>query len=60
MNQEYTRKVQVAAHMADEAWLRGGLDGMAAELQWLRGNDADPVIIAEVHRLYHQQCKRVL
>lgn len=60
INPEYLRKTQVAAQRADDAWLRGGLEEMHAELQWLRGNDADPVIIGEFERLYHKQVRQVL
>ena len=55
---EYTRKCLVAAGMADEAWLRGGLDAMHEELGFLRGSDADPVVIGEYERLYHRMVKR--
>jgi hypothetical protein len=44
--------------MADEAWLRGGLDAMHEELGFLRGSDADPVVIGEYERLYHRMVKR--
>lgn len=60
VNPEYTRKLTVAAQMADSAWLRGGLDGMEDELRSLRSLDADPVIIAELERLYHRQIIRTL
>lgn len=59
-NPEYVRKTQVAAQLADDAWLRGGLDEMDAELKELRRGDADPVIISEFERLYHGQMRRVL
>jgi hypothetical protein len=60
VNPEYRRKAKVAAQRADNAWLRGGLDEMDAELKWLRRNDADPVIISEFERLYHNQMRREL
>ena len=59
-NPEYLRKTMVAAQLADDAWLRGGIDAMDAELKWLRRNDADPVIIGEFERLYHKQMRQVL
>lgn len=59
-NPAYTRKINVAAEIADSAWLRGGLDAVQDELRSLRRTDADPVVIAEVERLYHKQCLRVL
>lgn len=54
MNPEYSRKLKVAAEMADAAYLSGGLDGMHRELASLRRLDADPVVIAEFERLYHR------
>jgi len=57
---EYTRKIVVAAGIAAGAWVRGGLDAMQGELASLRRIDADPLVIAEVERLYHQQCLRTL
>jgi hypothetical protein len=60
INPEYLRKTMVAAQRADDAWLRGGIDEMDAELKWLRRNDADPVIIGEFERLYHKQMRQVL
>lgn len=60
INPEYLRKTKVAGQLADDAWLRGGLDMMDVELKWLRRNDADPVIIGEFERLYHNQMRRVL
>jgi hypothetical protein len=60
INPEYLRKTAIAAELADSAWLRGGLDGMHAELASLRRLDSDPVIIGELERLYHAQCMRVL
>jgi hypothetical protein len=60
INPEYLRKINVAAMLADSAWLRGGLDGMSEELRSLRRLDADPIIISEIERLYHKQCMRVL
>jgi len=59
-NPNYTRKIHVAETMADAAWLKGGLDGMQAELASLRRLDADIVIISEFERLYHKQCLRAL
>ena len=53
--QEYIRKTQVAAQIADESYSKGGLDGLHEELTFLRRMDADPLILAEVERLYHQQ-----
>lgn len=55
VNVEYARKAQVAAQMADTAYLNGSLSGMQAELAFLRRSDADPVVIAEFERLYHNQ-----
>jgi hypothetical protein len=60
INPEYLRKTTVAAQLADDAWLRGGLDEMDAQLKWLRRNDADSVIISEFERLYHKQMRQVL
>lgn len=60
VNPEYLRKTKVAGQLADEAWLRGGLDAMDEELKGLRRNDADPVVISEFERLYHNQMLRVL
>lgn len=60
INPEYLRKTRVAAQRADAAWLRGGLDAMDEELKVLRRNDADPVVISEFERLYHNQMLRVL
>jgi hypothetical protein len=60
INPEYLRKTTIAAQLADDAWLRGGLDAMDAELKWLRRNEADPVIIGEFERLYHKQMRQVL
>jgi len=60
INPEYLRKAQVAAQLADDAWLRGGIDAMDTDLKWLRRNDADPVIISEFERLYHKQMRNVL
>ena len=60
INPEYLRKTKVAGQLADDAWLRGGLDAMDAELKWFRRNDADPVIIGEFERLYHNHMRRVL
>jgi hypothetical protein len=57
---EYLRKTAIAASLADTSWMRGGLDGMHAELASLRRLDADPVIIGELERLYHEQMMRVL
>jgi hypothetical protein len=59
-NHEYIRKLIVAASIAAGAWVREGLDGMQTELASLRRMDADPVVIAEVERIYHMQCLRVL
>lgn len=59
VNPEYARKVAVAGQLADAAWLAGGLDGMQGELASLRRLDADPVVIAELERLYHGQVIRV-
>jgi hypothetical protein len=56
---EYTRKCLAAADMADAAWLKGGLDAMQDELGFLRGSDADPVVIGEYERLYHRMVKRL-
>lgn len=55
INAEYARKCAVAADMADAAWLRGGLDAMHEDLRSLLRIDADPVVIAEVERLYHNK-----
>ena len=52
-NSEYTRKLGVAAEIADDSCLAGGLGAMQTELANLRRIDADPVIIAEVERIYH-------
>lgn len=60
INSAYFRKTVIAAQLADDAWLRGGIDAMDAELKWLRRNDADPVIIGEFERLYHKQMRQVL
>jgi len=60
INPAYSRLCNVAASIADAAYIAGGLDGMHAELCSLRRSDANPVVIAEVERLYHNQCKRVL
>ena len=60
INPEYLRKTTIAAQLADDAWLRGGLEEIDAELKWLRRNDADPVIISELERLYHKQMRQVL
>jgi hypothetical protein len=60
INPEYLRKTTIAAQLADDAWLRGGLDEMDAELKGLRRNEADPVIIGEFERLYHKQMRQVL
>jgi len=60
INPEYLRKTKVAGQLADDAWLRGGLDAMDVELKQLRRNDADPVIISEFERLYHKQMLQVL
>ena len=53
---EYTRKLEVAAELADDSWLAGGLGAMEEELRTLRAQDADPTIIVELERLYHRQC----
>lgn len=58
MRSEYDRKLCVAADLADEAWLRGGLDAMHDELAYLLRMDADSVVIAEFTRLYHKQILR--
>ena len=55
---EYTRKLKVAAELADDTWLAGGLLAMEAELRFLRQNDADTTIIVELERLYHLQVVR--
>jgi hypothetical protein len=57
LNAEYARKTQVAAQMADSTYRSGGLNGMHAELAFLRRSDADPVVIGEFERLYHAQIK---
>jgi hypothetical protein len=56
---EYTRKLVVAAGIAAAAWTRGGLDEMEESLRCLRRAEADPVVLAEVERLYHRQCLQV-
>lgn len=60
LNAEYVRKTKVAARMAESAYSNNrGLEGMHAELAFLRRSDADPVVIAEFERLYHNQIKLV-
>ena len=54
INPEYSRKLQVAAEVADAAWISGGLDALQSELASWRRSDADPVIIAELERMYHK------
>lgn len=53
---EYFRKLAVAGEIADDAYVAGGLDGIRDELCDLR--HADPVIVAELERLYHRQILR--
>lgn len=55
INPEYARKLTVAGEIADDAWLLGGLTAMEAELATLRRMDADPTIIAELHRIVRRQ-----
>lgn len=57
---EYMRKIHVAAEMAEAARVKGGLEAMEAEQAFLRGMEADPVVLAEYERLYHAECLRVL
>ena len=57
MNTEYARKTAVAAEMAYAAFARDGIEGMHADLSNLRGLDADPVILAEYERRYHNAVK---
>jgi len=60
INPGYLRKTKIAGQLADDAWLRGGLDAMDEELKKLRRDDADPVIVGEFERLYHKQIRQVL
>ncbi len=53
---EYSRKAAVAASLADDAWVSGGMDALLAEVAFLRGMDADPVVLSEVERL----CRRMM
>lgn len=52
--------MKAAGALADQAWLRGGLDAMQEELASLHRTEACPVLIAEFRRLYHRQCLRAL
>jgi hypothetical protein len=57
LNAEYDRKQCVAKDLADQAYLADGLRGMEDELAFLRGSNADPVVLAEFERLYRNQVR---
>jgi hypothetical protein len=57
---EYFRKLVVAADMADDAYLLGGLDGMRDDLASIRhiGGGGGSTLVSEYERLYHRQILR--
>ena len=59
INLEYLRKTAVAAQIATDSYRAAGLNGMHAELVFLRYMDADPVTIGELECLYHRQVIRL-
>lgn len=52
---ERARLAGLAGKMADDTFAQAGLNGMRVWLTCLRRSEANPVIIAEFERLYHNR-----